>query len=220
MTTRDLVLIGSGGAAAEIVGYLEDLRRFGRPVGCVAGFLGPSAEAFELHRARYGYEAAYLGHPDTFDYPSHFAYVIAFAQPRAKFELVKRLLPVGLEFPSIIHPMALVAGSARLGQGNIIGPHCVIGPACIVGDFNLLTAYSFISHDCELGSYNFLSSAGLSGNARARDANFFGIRATLLPEVCVGSDNIIQAGMVLDKDVGDRETVFYKYKEKIQIIQS
>jgi len=220
MTMRDLVLVGSGGAAAEIVGYLEDLDRAGRPVGRVAGFLGPSAEAFELHRARYGYQSSYLGHPDTFEYPSRFAYVVAFAQPRAKFELLKRLLPLDLEFPLIIHPTALVAGSARLGQGNIVGPHCVIGPACLVGDFNLLTAYSFISHDCELGSYNFLSSAGLSGNARVGDANFFGIRATVLPEIFVGSDNIIQAGMVLDKDVGDRETVFYKYKEKIQIIQS
>ncbi|RUP30582.1 MAG: hypothetical protein EKK45_08595 [Curvibacter sp.] len=219
MSIPDLVLVGSGGAAAEIVGYLDDLRRAGTPVGRVAGFLGPSRESYEQHRNRYGYEANYLGHPDTYDYPSCYAYVVAFAQPGPKLELLKRLLPMGLEFPSIIHPTAMLAGSARLGQGNIVGPHCLIGPACRIGDFNLLTAYSFISHDCELGSFNFLSSSGLSGSACLGDANFLGIRATLLPGVCVGSHNVIQAGMIVDKDLGDRETVFYKFKEKIQIIQ-
>jgi acetyltransferase-like isoleucine patch superfamily enzyme len=60
----------------------------------------------------------------------------------------------------------------------------------------------------------------MSGGVQIGDANFFGIRATLLPEVRIGSNNVIQAGMIVDKDVGNHETVFYKYKERIQLIQA
>ena len=50
------------------------------------------------------------------------------------------------------------------------------------------------------------------------DNNYFGIRATILPNINVGSNNLIQAGMIVDKNITDNETVFYKYKENIRII--
>jgi len=216
---RDLVLVGSGGGAAEVVSYLIDLRNCGQEVGRIAGFLAPFEKEFWIQHSKYEFEAGFLGNPETFSYTKDFAYIITFSNPSAKRSLLERLLPLDLDFPSVIHPSAIIAASARIGAGNVIGPHCVIGPACSLGDFNMLTAYSFISHDCKVGSYNFLSSSGLSGGACIGNANFFGIRTTMLPDVCVGSHNVIQAGMVLDKRVGNRETVFYKYKEKIQIIQ-
>jgi len=217
---RDLVLVGSGGGAAEVVSYLIDLRNCGQEVGRIAGFLAPFEKEFWIQHSKYEFEAGFLGNPETFSYTKDFAYIITFSNPSAKRSLLERLLPLDLDFPSVIHPSAIIAASARIGAGNVIGPHCVIGPACSLGDFNMLTAYSFISHDCKVGSYNFFSSSGMSGGVQIGDANFFGIRATLLPEVRIGSNNVIQAGMIVDKDVGNHETVFYKYKERIQLIQS
>ena len=50
------------------------------------------------------------------------------------------------------------------------------------------------------------------------DNNYFGIRATILPSLNVGSNNLIQAGMIVDKNISDSETVFYRYKESVRII--
>lgn len=215
----DLIFIGSGGAAAEVAAYVEDQRSAGLPARKIAGFLGPSEAEFLAAQERYGFTAGYLGDPEEYGYSTAYDYLVAFSNPLAKRALIDRLSTLGLSFPNIVHPSATVARSARLGHGNIVGPHCVIGPACEVGHFNLLTAYSFISHGCRLGSFNFFSTSGISGHARVGDANFFGIRATILPHVEVGNENVIQAGMIVDKSVGNRETVFYKYKERVQIIR-
>ena len=112
----------------------------------------------------------------------------------------------------------MISKSAKLGKGNIIYPNSVVGPNANLGNFNLVTSYSFISHDCTIGDYNFFSTAGLAGNVDIGNRNFFGIRSTVLPSVKIGNDNLIQAGMVVDKNVTDKETVFYRFKEKVTVI--
>jgi acetyltransferase-like isoleucine patch superfamily enzyme len=144
---------------------------------------------------------------------------VAFSNISHKKILTSKLMGIGVNFPNIIHPSAELSASAKLGFGNIIGSNCVIGPAACLGNFNLFTSYSFVSHDCSVGSFNFFSTTGLSGGATVVDENFFGIRSTLLPLVTVGSRCVIQAGMVIDKDILDDSTVFYRYKEKIIAIR-
>jgi acetyltransferase-like isoleucine patch superfamily enzyme len=73
----------------------------------------------------------------------------------------------------------------------------------------------FISHDCKIGNGNFFSTAGIAGRIEIGDNNFFGIRSTVIPHVSIGNNNIIQAGMVVDKSIKDNSTIFYRYKEQI-----
>lgn len=40
-----------------------------------------------------------------------------------------------------------------------------------------------------------------------------GIRVTTVPDIIIGNRNKIQAGMIVDKNVGDDSTLFYRYKE-------
>jgi bifunctional N-acetylglucosamine-1-phosphate-uridyltransferase/glucosamine-1-phosphate-acetyltransferase GlmU-like protein len=58
----------------------------------------------------------------------------------------------------------------------------------------------------------------LCGHTTVGDDNYMGIRATTVPEISIGDRNKIQAGMILDKNVGDDSTVFYRYKEKLLAI--
>jgi len=87
-----------------------------------------------------------------------------------------------------------------------------------IGNHNLITSYSFISHDCKIGNGNFFSTAGLAGRITIGDNNFFGIRSTVIPHVSIGSSNVVQAGMIVDKSVKDNTTIFYRYKEQILAI--
>jgi tetrahydrodipicolinate N-succinyltransferase len=50
--------------------------------------------------------------------------------------------------------------------------------------------------------------------------NYFGIRATVLPDMVVGDDCVIQAGMILDRNVKSKSTVYYRFKERIQVLAS
>ncbi|MEG2471573.1 MAG: hypothetical protein RSA75_09950 [Bacteroidales bacterium] len=50
------------------------------------------------------------------------------------------------------------------------------------------------------------------------DDNYFGIRGTTLPNIEIGSKNTIQAGMIVDKNIENESTCFYRFKEKVLAI--
>jgi acetyltransferase-like isoleucine patch superfamily enzyme len=49
--------------------------------------------------------------------------------------------------------------------------------------------------------FQFFSTAGICGNVQIGDENIFNIRSTVIPLVKIGNNNLIQAGMVVDKDI-------------------
>ncbi|WP_316802123.1 acetyltransferase [Pedobacter nototheniae] len=218
---KKIIFIGSGAVASEVISYLEDIEKQNpAEKQTIFGFLNDNQDDFILKSEKYGFDAPYMGTISEHNFSSEVAYIFGFADPNGKNKIIDKLNITSLNFPNIIHPSVVIAKSAKLGIGNIIYPNTVIGPNCKIGNFNLVTSYSFISHDCEIGNYNFLSTAGLAGNVKVGNNNFFGIRSTIIPGVTVGDYNLIQAGMVLDKNVKDNETVFYRFKEKISIIKT
>ena len=80
------------------------------------------------------------------------------------------------------------------------------------------TSYSFISHDCEVGNGNFFSKAGIAGHVKIGSNNYFGIGSVVIPHTVIGDNNLIQAGMTIDRSVKDDTTVFYRFKEKVMAI--
>ncbi len=208
-------MIGSGALAAESYGYIFDINQNSENQIKVLGFLddlGP--ENFEINKNKYGFKEGYLGTTLDFSFPKNNKYLIAFSNVHMRAKLSHSLGLRGLEFINLIHPSANISNSAQVGFGNILGSYVVVGPNVQIGNHNVFTAYSFVSHDCIVGSENFFSTAGLAGHVLVGNRNFFGIRSTVIPSVVIGNDNIIQAGMLVDKNVNDQETIFYKFKER------
>ena len=218
---KKIIFLGSGAVASEVISYLTDIQKKDpQSTFDVLGFLDDSYENYLTKSNDYGFTAPYLGTISGHKFSEDFHYVFGFAGPSAKHSIIEEVDLSRISFPNIIHPSVIKDSSAKLGVGNIIYPHSVIGPNVQIGNFNLVTSYSFISHDCRIGDYNFFSTAGLSGNVNVGSSNFFGIRSTVIPGVTIGSHNTIQAGMLVDKNVTDNETVFYRFKEKVTVIKS
>jgi sugar O-acyltransferase (sialic acid O-acetyltransferase NeuD family) len=217
---KPIIFIGSGAVASEVISYLEDIHSQ-NPVNKfeIYGFLNDSEDDFKLKSKKYGFVGNLLGSVSEHAFSDKYSYIFGFASPDGKEKITEKLDFNHLDFPNIIHPSVVFSKSVNLGKGNIIYPNSVIGPNVKLGNFNLITAYSFISHDCQIGNYNFLSTAGLAGNVLIGNRNFFGIRSTVIPSITIGNDNLIQAGMVIDKNVTNNETVFFRFKEKITIIK-
>lgn len=217
---KEIIIIGTGGVAAEISSYLEALNKEGNIIYKIKGFIDDSYDNFLLNSKRYEFNSPYLGTNDEFEFTSKDLFVFGFANINSRLKLLDKLKEKNVEFVTLIHPAAQVAKTAKIGKGNLINPFCVIGPNAVIGENNILTSYSFISHDCIIGNNNFFSTSGLSGNVIVGNNNFFGIRVTVIPSVSIGNFNAIQAGMTIDKNISDHETVFYKYKEKVTIIKN
>ncbi|QWE14857.1 hypothetical protein [Polynucleobacter sp. AP-Sving-400A-A2] len=213
MSQKGLIVVGSGALAAECVETIkcfDDLE--------VEGYLDDGGyENYQNNKARYGYKEEYLGTTFEYKFKESQNVLVAFSTGK-KREFFQTLLGKKVNLENLIHPSVKIPDSVKMGVGNIVGQNVVIGPNVKIGDGNVFTAYSFISHDCQIDSYNFFSTAGLAGGVIVGSSNFFGIRSTVIPKIRIGDENTIQAGMVIDKNVENGSTIFYKYKESIIII--
>lgn len=212
----NVIIIGSGAVAAELTSYIEDQNKHVAAEKQInlKGYLD-SKENIEKYWTKYKFKKPVLADIHSYDIQENDYFIIGISDISFRSKLIKVLENKNAKITGLIHYSAMINESAVIGKGTIIYPHCIIGPNCTIGEYNMITSYSFISHDCTVGNSNFFSTTGLAGNVTVGHNNYFGIRSTIIPHVVIGSNNIIQAGMVIDKDVENNETVFYKYKEKI-----
>ncbi len=215
---KKVILIGSGGVAAEVTTFIDCINSTAGERIDIVGIIDDSIDHYRINSGKYGFSYPYLGTTADHQFGQNELFVLALASIEARMTILKRSEAKGLIFMNVIHPSAQLSKFAKIGQGNLIYPNCVIGPNCEIGNHNILTSFSFISHDSTIGNNNFFATGGLSGNVRVGHNNYFGIRSVVLPGLTIGSHNVVQAGMVVDKNVTDHETVFYRYKEKVSII--
>ncbi len=218
----ELIIVGTGAVAAEQTLNIEQSDYFwaGAKIA-IKGYLefpGYGASKYSGLYAHYGYTQPFLGEIDTYAVQPEDRFIIANGNNALRKQYAEALLGRGARFINLIHPTVQVAPTAKLGIGNIISPFSMIGPKAVAGDFNVLTSYSALSHDCRMGSYNFLSSSIVCGHVKIGDGNELNVRSAVIPDVEIGNGCVVQAGMVVDKNVPDGTTVFHRFKEKVLAI--
>ena len=216
---RDVIIVGTGAVAAELTSYINHTNSVSSEKINLIGYLEYDYN-IEPYYKKYGLSKPVLGDIDNFKPEPNQQFLIGFANIGFKKIIIDKLLSKNAIIGNFVHFTSIIDSSVNIGIGNIIYPHCIIGPKAIIGNYNMITSYSFISHDCTLGDNNFLSTAGLAGRVTIGNDNFFGIRSTVIPSIKIGNNNTIQAGMIINKNLNDNNTVFYRYKEEITIINN
>lgn len=215
----NLIIVGSGGFAAEIRSYINDINNINKDKIRIKGFIDDSQENYIQNKIRYNFKEPYLGTSKEFKFDNDDFFILGFANVKNRIALINKLKALKLNLLTLIHPTSIVDKTANIEEGCVLSPFCTIGPNVNIGKYNIFTSYSFVSHDSVVGENNFFSTAGLSGSVAVGDNNYFGIRCTILPSVTIGSNNLIQAGMIIDKNIENNETVYYRYKEKVSFIK-
>jgi len=213
---KNIIIIGTGAVAAELTSYIEDNNTHvddDQKIN-ILGYIEYDYN-IENYWAKYKLKAPVLCDIDSYFPSANEEVLVGIADIPFRNQIIGWLLKKKASIANFIHSSVIIPESAQLGIGNIIYPFCIIGPNTIIGNYNMITSYSFISHDCKIGNGNFFSTAGIAGRIEIGDNNFFGIRSTVIPHVSIGNNNIIQAGMVVDKSIKDNSTIFYRYKEQI-----
>lgn len=213
---RNVIILGAGGAGAEVTFYIEDHNSKVGPDDQLnlLGYIDDSKENWE----KYNYKAPLLSDIDSYTPKEDEEVLIAIMDISLREKMIKTLLDKNAKIGSFIHHSVVMPENLDIGEGNIVFPFCILEKHATIGSYNFLTSYCFISHDCVVGNNNFLSVAGLAGSVKVGSNNYFGLRSTVIPSVEVGNNNIIQAGMIVDKNVKDDTTVFYRFKEKVMAI--
>ncbi|MEI8048946.1 MAG: acetyltransferase [Bacteroidota bacterium] len=210
---QKLIIVGSGGHGAELNDYITYNEKItGVKEFDIIGFLDDNPANY----ANYKFGAPLIGGVRDHVVRHDSLYLMGIANLQYRKLFVDRYMSDGAQFVSIIHETAFISDSAQLGIGVIISPLANIGPNVVVGDFTLINARCGMGHDTKIGKFNFISpNVSFTGFTEVGDENLFGINSATIPYIKVGNRNKIMAGMVLDKNVGDDEVVFYRFKEKI-----
>lgn len=196
----DLVLLGAGGTARDVLSLVEDLNREKTRYRCVAvlddnqalwgqriqdvPIVGPLTEVKQFDSAKL---------VNTLGSPRNYA---------CRSDVPARLGLSSLRFESLIHPTAAVSTSTTIGPGAIIFPHVVILSGVTIGEQVLILPGSVLNHDVRVGAYAILASAvNLSGAVEVGDGSYIGSGACVLHGVRVGDRALVGMGAVVLKPV-------------------
>lgn len=139
----------------------------------------------------------------------HLGFCIAIGNPRnARIEMSEWLKNKGLLPISVIHPSAIVADDAILGEGCQCMAGAIINSLVILGKQCIINTNASVDHECVLGDEVELGpGATVCGQVKIGDNSWIGAGATVLPRITIGSNVIVGAGAVVINNVADGITV-------------
>ncbi len=207
MTNRRGVLVGGGAFAREALAWALDLSRTG-------GSIGISWKAFlDSDSGSLGkfddLALDWLGDPADFEPSPDDVLLMAIGDPKRKSALMDRFLERGDRLETLIHPSAVIAHSAKIGRGVVVGPHAYVATHATLADGVCVNSLTGIGHDAVVGNCATISSqVDITGEVTLGARVFIGSGARVLPGVSVGDDAKVGAGAIVVRNVKSLATVF------------
>lgn len=120
-----------------------------------------------------------------------------------------KLKKKGFKIVSAIHPSAVIAKTAQIGEGSVIFAGVVLNPDVKVGDNTIIATGSTIDHESIIGNH-VLVSAGVTigGYTNIGDETLCALGCKIVSGIHVGKKALIAAGAVVVKDVYEDQVVY------------
>lgn len=114
----------------------------------------------------------------------------------------------GARLATLIHPSAVIASSASIGEGCLISAACVVGIDAVIGRCCTLHSASTVDHDDVLEDWVTIApGAHLAGWVRCGESVYIGIGAAVIPRIQIGEKAVVGAGSVVIRDVPPSTTI-------------
>ena len=200
---RDIIIIGAGGFGREVYLWAKD--SFPNDQYRIKGFIDDNPRILD----DYNMDINVIGNLDNYKIKKQDRFLFAIGDINGKKSLIIKMKKKGAKFLTLIHPTAIVANTAKIGEGIIICPFVTISDNVQLGNFAMLNIYSSCGHDAKVGNYCILSPyATLNGFVILEDEVFLGTHTTVIPYKKVGYKSKISANSVVMRDVPAKKMVF------------
>lgn len=192
---KPVIIIGGGGHAKVL---LSTLRELDHPV---LGFTDPNEELESLQgAARLGGDEAILNYdPDEIFLVNG----VGSTQPgpvRAK--IFHHWKAKGYHFATLIHPDAVVAQEAEIGEGSMILAGAVIQTDVRIGENTIINTRSSVDHDSDIGPHVHIAPGStLCGAVTVGEGCHIGAGATIIQGITIGAGAMVAAGSVVLREV-------------------
>ncbi|MEM6909310.1 MAG: hypothetical protein AAF494_11585 [Pseudomonadota bacterium] len=209
--TRDLVIVGAGGFALEVLGCVEAINHAAMEAGEGAHWriigladdrmAGAAAETTSYDLLCRPDEIAATCGPHTFIH-------IAVGDNKARRDLASKLAAQALAAATLVSPKADISPHATLGAGTFVAANAVVAPQAAVGQHVILNVGSVVGHEARLGDYAQVSPNGVvTGRCIIGEGGYLGSNASIYPTCTVGDYAAIASNSFAVGDVAAGETV-------------
>ena len=66
------------------------------------------------------------------------------------------LMEVGFVIPTLIHPTALISGSAEVGSGTVICARATVGPGAVIGTGCIISSGAMVDRNVQLADWDYV----------------------------------------------------------------
>lgn len=127
----------------------------------------------------------------------------------AREQVAMRVRHSGCTVLTVIHPGAIIARSATIGEGAAIMPGAVLNPDCEIGEGAIINSGAIVEHDARIGRYAHMSpNSAAGGGAQIAAYAHIGMGASVLPSKRVGMNCVIGAGAIVTLDIPDGQLAY------------
>ena len=193
----EMYLYGAGGHARVVADVL-------RAIGVeVRGQFNdyPHSQHPASVNVRPGVRQAGIGQVDDVDAPV----ILCVGNNAERAELAELM---NVKFGIAVHPSAIIAPTASIGEGTVVLHGAVVQANSVIGRHALINTAASVDHDNILGDYVHVSPhATLCGHVEVGEGTHVGAGAVVIPKVKIGRWCTVGAGTVVIRDVPDHTTV-------------
>jgi len=198
---KDVIVIGSSGHAKVVVDVLET-----EGIYRVAGLIDPYRKRGE--RA-FGHEIRGSVEDVGELCKRHgIGYVfIAIGDNWVRHNIHQKVVSTcpGIVFATAVHPSAIIAKNAFIGNGSVVMAGAVVNSYTRIGAFCIANTSTSIDHDCHLEDYSSVApSVCLGGNVRVGKYSAVSIGAVVSHRVEIGQHTVVGAGSTVLADIPDQ----------------
>jgi sugar O-acyltransferase (sialic acid O-acetyltransferase NeuD family) len=105
---------------------------------------------------------------------------------------------------TVVHPSAVRAPDAAIGEGVLLGALSVMQPGATIGDHVIVNTGAVVEHDAAAADFVHIAPrAVLLGGVSVGAGSLIGAGAVVLPGRRVGAGVVVGAGAVVTRDVPD-----------------
>jgi sugar O-acyltransferase (sialic acid O-acetyltransferase NeuD family) len=193
----EIVVVGGGGHAKVVISILQKLKRFS-----VLGYTDLKSNGVLLSIPYLGDDtklAALNFHPQKLNA------VLAVGQVglgKARYELWKSLHPLGLSFPLIVSPNAIINEGVFADECVVVMDGAVINVGATIGRGAIVNTNSTVEHDVVLDEWVHVApGATISGGVKVGRFSMIGVGATIIEGRKIAPECVVGAGATVVHDL-------------------
>jgi sugar O-acyltransferase (sialic acid O-acetyltransferase NeuD family) len=185
---RRIVIVGAGGFGREVLQWAREA--WPDQASLISGFLSDDPRRLDGFSTGVEILSTVAGYrPAAGDY-----LLLGIGVPYSRCRVAEQLTACAAKFLTLVHPHAVVAATAEIGEGSIICPFAVVSDSARLGRCVLVNYHASLGHDATADDFAVMSPyATLGGAAHVEKEVFLGLHASVGPGKRVGARSKVSA---------------------------